>query len=72
MMQPRAHGVTVLLCVEAHRAPLQVVGRAHKGLDILQKLNEAAVDPDDLPLQPITITACGLSDSEACSLTPHH
>ena len=46
---------------------MQVVGRAHKGLDILQKLNEAAVDPDDLPLQPVMVTACGLSDSEARS-----
>lgn len=42
----------------------QVVGRAHKGLDILNKLNEAAVDPDDLPLQPVLVTACGLCDSE--------
>jgi len=50
-----------------------VVGRAHKGLDILHKLNEAAVDPDDLPLQPITVTGCGLTDSEVitdtCAMT---
>ena len=50
-------------------AHLQVVGRAHKGLAILQKLNEAPVDPDDLPLQPIMVLACGLTDSEACSFT---
>ena len=43
---------------------MQVVGRVHKGLPILEKLNEAAVDPDDLPLQPVSITACGLTDSE--------
>ena len=50
-----------------------MVGRAHKGLDILHRLNEAAVDPDDLPLQPITVTGCGLTDSEViadtCAMT---
>jgi UPF0288 family protein (methanogenesis marker protein 3) len=44
----------------------QVVGRVHKGLDILEKLNDAAVDPDDVPLQRITITNCGLTDSQVC------
>ena len=52
-------GVMILL--------LQVVGRAHKGLDMLNKLNEAAVDPNDLPLQPVLVTACGLCDSEVTS-----
>ena len=34
---------------------------------MLNKLNEAAVDPDDLPLQPVLVTACGLCDSEVTS-----
>ncbi|BDA45262.1 probable peptidyl-prolyl cis-trans isomerase E [Coccomyxa sp. Obi] len=42
----------------------QVVGRVHKGLEILEKINESAVDPDDLPLQRITITSCGLTDAQ--------
>ncbi len=42
----------------------QVVGRVHKGLEILEKVNESATDPDDLPLQRITITSCGLTDSQ--------
>jgi hypothetical protein len=36
----------------------------HKGLDILESLNEAAVDPNDVPLQRTTITSCGLTDSQ--------
>lgn len=43
---------------------MQVVGRVHKGLEILEKVNESAVDPDDLPLQRITITSCGLTDAQ--------
>lgn len=43
---------------------VQVVGRVHKGLEILETLNEAAVDPDDLPLQRVTIIKCGLTDSK--------
>ncbi|KAK9901375.1 hypothetical protein WJX75_009164 [Coccomyxa subellipsoidea] len=42
----------------------QVVGRVHRGLEILEKVNESAVDPDDLPLQRITITSCGLTDAQ--------
>lgn len=36
----------------------------HRGLEILEKVNEAAVDPDDLPLQRITIISCGLTDAQ--------
>ena len=57
------------LCGAHQSLCMQVVGRAHKGLSILEKLNEAAVDPDDLPMQPVSITACGLTDSEV-SLAP--
>lgn len=54
---------------------VQVVGRVHRGLEILEKVNESAVDPDDLPLQRITITSCGLTDAQvqspACSSIRH-
>ncbi len=42
----------------------QVVGRVHRGLETLEKVNEAATDPDDIPLQRISITSCGLTDAQ--------
>ena len=53
------------------RSHVQVVGRVHRGLDILEKVNESAVDPDDLPLQRITITSCGLTDAQVQGLYAH-
>ena len=68
--QVLAHAFVETCLSGAHQSLcMQVVGRAHKGLPILEKLNEAAVDPDDLPVQPVSITACGLTDSEV-SLAP--
>ena len=63
--QVGAHAFLETCVSGAHSSScIQVVGRAHKGLSILEKLNEAAVDPDDLPMQQVSITACGLTDSE--------
>ncbi|EIE20043.1 cyclophilin-like protein [Coccomyxa subellipsoidea C-169] len=42
----------------------EVVGRVHRGLETLEKVNEAATDPDDIPLQRISITSCGLTDAQ--------
>ena len=43
---------------------MQVVGRVHIGMDILDKLNTTEIDYKDIPVSPITISACGLTDSQ--------
>lgn len=43
---------------------LQVVGRVHLGMGILDKLNSAELDYKDIPISPITVAACGLTDSQ--------
>ncbi len=59
-----------LVCIRRANDGTQVVGRVHKGLEILEKVNESAVDPDDLPLQRIVITSCGLTDAQVYVTNP--
>lgn len=43
---------------------LQVVGRVHLGMEIVDKLNNAEVDFKDRPVSPVSISSCGLTDAQ--------
>ena len=43
---------------------MQVVGRVHVGMEILDKINGTEVDYKDIPVSPLTVSGCGITDSE--------
>ena len=43
---------------------LQVVGRVHVGMDILDKLNNTEIDFKDRPVSPVSVSSCGLTDAQ--------
>lgn len=47
---------------------LQVVGRVHKGHEVLQQLSEARMGDDEQPEPPITLAACGLTNFQVSGL----